>query len=358
MKLTFVLPGYSNRPIGGYKVVYQYANFLSNSNIDVNIVYANILSPAKEYDGYKGKVRLLLKFIYFYIKKLRKKTKWFSLESNVTEKFVNILSLKDIENNDVLIATSWETCYLINKFNLSKIKKFYFIQGIEFWSGSEDQVLNTWKYIDFENIVISTGLKEFGIKHNVDSNLVPNFINPKEFYLKKPIRDRKPSIVMMYHENPLKGFKEGLDALKIVKRDYPEIAISIFGTDSRPDIIPMNIGYEQRPNMVDLFNQASIYLVPSRTEGWGLTSTEAMASGTALVTTDNGGCRDFAIDEETALVVNVGDVNSMVNKIEELLRDDKLRCNLASAGKKKIEEYTLQVSGNKLLNLLNISGDY
>lgn len=38
-KITFLLPGIANRPIGGYKVVYEYANRLVNDGFAVNIIY-------------------------------------------------------------------------------------------------------------------------------------------------------------------------------------------------------------------------------------------------------------------------------------------------------------------------------
>ena len=36
--ITFLLPGPSKKPVGGYKIVYEYANCLINDNYDVNIV--------------------------------------------------------------------------------------------------------------------------------------------------------------------------------------------------------------------------------------------------------------------------------------------------------------------------------
>ena len=52
---------------------------------------------------------------------------------------------------------------------------------------------------------------------------------------------------------------------------------------------------------------------------------EAMACGAALVTTDNGGSRDYAFDGTTALVADVGDAARLTEHVVTLLRDDALR---------------------------------
>src|SRR2546425_8418397 len=61
-------------------------------------------------------------------------------------------------------------------------------------------------------------------------------------------------------------------------------------------------------------------------------SMEAMACGTALVTYDNGGSRDYARDGETALVAPRRDVAALAAALERMLGDDELRRRLAAAG--------------------------
>ena len=59
---------------------------------------------------------------------------------------------------------------------------------------------------------------------------------------------------------------------------------------------------------------------------------EAMACGAALVTYDNGGCRDYAHDGETALVASRRDVADLAVKLERLAADSALRARIAKAG--------------------------
>ena len=59
---------------------------------------------------------------------------------------------------------------------------------------------------------------------------------------------------------------------------------------------------------------------------------EAMACGAAVVTYDNGGCRDYARDGETALVARRRDIGDLAAKLERLVVDESLRARLAAAG--------------------------
>jgi len=75
------------------------------------------------------------------------------------------------------------------------------------------------------------------------------------------------------------------------------------------------------------YGAAEIFLVGSYYEGFGQPGLEALACGVPLVTTDNGGCRDYAIDGQTALVVPPGDPPAMAQAIKRLRREPDLgRC--------------------------------
>jgi len=61
---------------------------------------------------------------------------------------------------------------------------------------------------------------------------------------------------------------------------------------------------------------------------------EAMACGAALVTYDNGGCRDYARDGETALVAPRRDMSALAARLERLATDPTARAAIATAGQR------------------------
>lgn len=80
------------------------------------------------------------------------------------------------------------------------------------------------------------------------------------------------------------------------------------------------------------YDAARVFAVGSWYEGFCQPGLEAMACGVSLVTTDNGGCLEYAIDGETALVVPRQDPVAMAAAIERLLDDEVLAKELVANG--------------------------
>jgi mannosyltransferase len=69
------------------------------------------------------------------------------------------------------------------------------------------------------------------------------------------------------------------------------------------------------------YRRATLYVAPSRNEGFGLTPLEAMASQTAVVTSDAGAYAEMVVPGETGTVVPAGDGNALTKAIEAYLAD-------------------------------------
>jgi len=80
------------------------------------------------------------------------------------------------------------------------------------------------------------------------------------------------------------------------------------------------------------YDAARVFAVGSWFEGFCQPGLEAMACGVSLVTTDNGGCLEYAIDGETALVVPRRDAPAMAEAISRLLDDEVLAKELVANG--------------------------
>jgi glycosyltransferase involved in cell wall biosynthesis/GT2 family glycosyltransferase len=85
------------------------------------------------------------------------------------------------------------------------------------------------------------------------------------------------------------------------------------------------------------YASAEVFAVGSWFEGFCQPGLEALACGVPLVTTDNGGCREYAIDGETALVVPPRDAPAMAAAIGRLLGDRRLGEELAAKGLDLVE---------------------
>jgi glycosyltransferase involved in cell wall biosynthesis len=136
----------------------------------------------------------------------------------------------------------------------------------------------------------------------------------------------------MYHQFAWKGSADGIAALKIAKQHCPDLKAHLFGVFPAPQL-PNWIEYTQNPQqpvLEDIYNQAAIFLAPSWTEGFSLTPVEAMLCGATVVATDNGGHREYAIPEETALLCPIKDPHALAEGLLRLIQNPQERLRLAN----------------------------
>ncbi|HET6811526.1 MAG TPA: glycosyltransferase family 4 protein [Acidimicrobiales bacterium] len=92
-------------------------------------------------------------------------------------------------------------------------------------------------------------------------------------------------------------------------------------------------------DIVRLFNEAEVAVVPSLYEGFSLPAIEAMACGTPLVATTGGALPEVVgRDGETGLLVPPGDPDALAGALVRALGDPDLRRRLGAAGRARVLE--------------------
>lgn len=165
---------------------------------------------------------------------------------------------------------------------------------------------------------------------------VPLGIDHDVFAVRTPQAARSYDVAMLSHPHREKGLAVGIEMLEALRERRPGVRALVFGMDPPPLALPDGVEFWQAPDHPTLadriYNQARVFVQPSYHEGFGYTAVEAMACGCALVTTDNGGSRDYARAGETARIVAPGDAAGLADAADELLLDDVRRTALADAG--------------------------
>lgn len=359
--IYFLLPGMEineNRecaPIGGYKVIYEYANYLASDGHNVIIAYSHARCHYEKLWMY------VYSFVGFYYRKFKGQLRggtYFSFNKNVHKLFCYRFSSPwlNIKQNDIVFATAYETACELNKIKtLSNDRKFYFIQDYEIWADTKENIAASYRF-GMHNIAIAPWLKDKVQQAGGQATYIPNGFNFEEFQLTQTIEKRdKYHVVMLNHVLDHKRCIDSWKALDIVKKQIPELHVTMFGAYNPPTDMPSWYTYHRNPTrkeLNDIYNSGAIYIAASDFEGFGLTVGEAMICGCAVACTNNGGFLCMAKDKETALVSNIYDVESLAKNVCLLIKDDKLRCNIATKGHENIMKFTWDASFKKLKQLL------
>jgi glycosyltransferase involved in cell wall biosynthesis len=181
---------------------------------------------------------------------------------------------------------------------------------------------------------------------------IPIGIHHDTYRVTRPIAPRPRRVSFCYGIHPQKGAQLAIDVVARVKRAAPDLEVIAFGVTPPRQVLPAGVTYVTRPSqrqlVEDIYNTSRVFLCTSRVEGFGLANVEAMACGAALVTTDNGGSRDYAFHDQTALVAPYGDLDALSAHVIALLEDDDRRVAVATAGRDYVRRFDWDCSAELL----------
>lgn len=344
MRIIFVLPGYTRQPIGGFQMVYMYANEFQKRGYEV-ILYCVNQEVMKKYPI----PRFLKKRLINYL--TQREPRWYPLSRDI-KKYSGIDNKTDLVSldSDVVIATSVDSVSITNKL-FNNQKKLYFIQDFENWKVGDDYCYKTYN-AGMKNIVISSWLQNIVDGHSGSKSIIIK--NPIDLTVYKPMIDpmqRDPfSVGMLFHNMPHKGCTYAIDALLKLKKTYPKLKVYMFGVPERPKTLPDWFSYTHcasTEETVEIYNKVSIWLCATIDEGYGLTGLEAMACGDALVSTDYSGVHEYAEDGYNALLSPVRNSDALVANMSRIIGNPKLKETLIRNGLKSVQDFSIEKAVKK-----------
>jgi glycosyltransferase involved in cell wall biosynthesis len=357
MRITFLCPMPINTPVGGVKVMLEFASALAGRGHRVTIIaaYGNV-----PFDKEASLLNKLRRMIWFGLRLTGykggyKPKRWITLSPRVELLWRPSLDARWIPDGDAVISTAWESAEWSATYPETKGKKFYLIQNDEskFDNTDSRRAAATLK-LPLKKLVTGTWMQTWLLEKGEASCWISQGVDyqDKRFALKMPIESRKPaSVVMMYHTLVWKGSADGLAALEHVKARVPSLIVSLFGVPPAPEGLPSWIVYHRNPPQTELsalYNDAAIFISPSRLEGMSLPPTEAMQCGAALAVTDIGGHQDYAIHNQTALLSPPENPDALAANILRLIENPELRLTLARNAHEFIQQFTWERATTKL----------
>lgn len=337
MRVTILCPMFPRVPSGGPKVIYEYANRLVSRGHAVEVLHHRAIAPRREpITRLRGRLSQMRQNLRSG--GLSTAVRWMSIDDRVVMATVDEFQPRSLPSADVTIATYWTTAQVLSDLRPDHGAPVHLIQSYETWAGPEDTVHDVLR-LPVPKIAVSRHLVDVLADLGVPEDLithVPNGLDLDVFRVRNDPAARGPVIALLAHPSPVKGLDTAVDVLTRVRSAFPTVAAVAFGTQARASELPDWVDYVRSPTpevlVDDIYNRSSVFLCTSRHEGWGFPATEAMACGSVLVSTRNGGVDDFARDGESALLADVDDPAALADAVLRVLRDDALRARLRAGG--------------------------
>ena len=129
--------------------------------------------------------------------------------------------------------------------------------------------------------------------------------------------------------------EKGVLELAEAARGLPLVVV---GDGPLRDVFPQAVGFVPHDELGPYYERASIVVVPSRREGYGVVAREAMAYGRAVVATSVGGLPDAIEDGVSGLLVEPRAPGALRAALERLLEDPELRRRLGIRARQHVAE--------------------
>ncbi len=210
---------------------------------------------------------------------------------------------------------------------------------------------------DFRFVVSKYWKKVLKAEYGFDSTITYNGIDIEDFSRLPRRKSKAPTVLFVGGLEPRKGLEYLLLAMEPVIERLPRaklVAVAKTGFRGTDDwrffaqladrlglvkSVEFHESVSQRM-LTGLYSDCDILVMPSKTEGWGLSLMEAMACGKPVVASEVGGIPELVRDDRDGLLVGAGDVRGLANAITRLLESRTLRERLGRSGRARVARYS------------------
>lgn len=256
-------------------------------------------------------------------------------------KFIHIHDLSIFENEINTLKSLY--AYLLIIINIKTSEKVFTVSQF-----SKEMILKKFKYILSNNklIVVYNGISNnfLKIKKKRTNSILSvgivkkrkNFITLIEAFLKlitvDEFKDYKLFIV---------GQKDGLNDLDKESLKYQSNNIIFTGKVSNKQLL-------------EYYENAKLFIFPTKYEGFGIPLIEAMASKTPVICSNIPVLKE--VGKDAPIYFNPNSVDDLKIKIQDLLGNPSKLNQVAIDGLKVAEKYSWKNSANKLINTFSLEG--
>ncbi|ANQ47876.1 glycosyltransferase family 4 protein [Flammeovirga sp. MY04] len=179
-----------------------------------------------------------------------------------------------------------------------------------------------------------------GIHDHSNYTVIPNALSFDVKSSFDELSKQKEVLIVARFDEPSKRLSLALRIWKRVKQNpiANDWTLKIVGDGNDRDLyeriiqdehIP-DVSLEGRQDPIPYYKEASIFMMTSRSESWGLTLTEAQQMGTVPIAFDSyASLHDIITNNENGVIIEEGDIDDYVNRMKTLMSDKKLLDRMA-----------------------------
>ncbi|MBI2475574.1 glycosyltransferase family 4 protein [Candidatus Uhrbacteria bacterium] len=239
------------------------------------------------------------------------------------------------------------------------------------------------KYLGFKKVLthaIQSSKKIIAVSHATKNDILKHFPSvPEEkivviyegiTHLQKPkTQNPKPFQYMLYVGNcyPHKNLETLLSAFTILHKQIPDLHLMIAG---RNDVFFKRlkeksnsleaasfVHFEENPSderLAELYDQAELYVFPSRIEGFGLPPLEAMSQSTPVACSDIPSLKEIL--GNAAVYFTKDNPYEIAKVISEIINDNNKKTELIKRGLEQIKLFSWKKMAEEIVNIYNETG--
>jgi phosphatidylinositol alpha-1,6-mannosyltransferase len=240
---------------------------------------------------------------------------------------------------------------------ISRAKVVNFIYGIDAWEplgGTRRRALSAAAIIvSISHFTASRSAQVNGIALN-KVRILHNCLDPHFAHgFPSEANSRALSLLTVARINlseSYKGHNIVIRALPTLLRRFPDLIYDIVGDgDGRPVLealareqgVSESVrfhGVVSEKQLIECYHHASVFVMPSRFEGFGFVFLEAMAYSKAVVCGNEDASVEVVSNGETGFTINALSVEEVGDAVAKLLEDSELRDQMGEAARRLVEE--------------------
>jgi glycogen synthase len=132
--------------------------------------------------------------------------------------------------------------------------------------------------------------------------------------------------------------EKGVHVLAEAMKQVDGVELQVAGDGPLRHLFPQALGFVAHDALHELYAKASMLVLPSFGEGFGVVAMEAMSHGVPVIATTAGGLGWVIEDDVSGIVVEPGDVDGLRDAICRLRDDPELRARYGEGGRRRARE--------------------